>query len=81
MIKYERNLGGLDRFIRMILGAVLVYISVFRYNWIGDPILIGLTLFFGGMNIISSIVCWCPPYSLIGFSTHRKPRPSLQEPP
>lgn len=72
MFKYEKNLGGWDRVIRMTLGLCLVYIGIFRQNWIGDPILIGLILFFGVMNVISSILCWCPPYSLIGFSTHKK---------
>lgn len=72
MLKYEKNLGGLDRFVRMTLGSGLVYISVFKQDWIGDPILIGLAMFFGVMNIISSIICWCPPYSLIGFSTYKK---------
>ena len=72
MIKYEKNLGGWDRVIRMTLGLSLIYICIYRQDWIGDPILIGLAAFFGVMNIISSIICWCPPYSLIGFSTHKK---------
>ena len=72
MIQFEKNLGGWDRRIRLMLGLFLLYAGLFKRDWIGDPILIGLILFFGAMNIISAIIAWCPPYALIGFSTRKK---------
>ncbi|MFM2004348.1 MAG: hypothetical protein RLZZ09_3 [Pseudomonadota bacterium] len=69
MIKYERNLGGWDRGIRLLVGFLLIYLGIFRRDWLGDPVVIGLVIFFGTMNTISAIIGWCPPYSLIGFST------------
>lgn len=58
-----RNVGQIDRVVRIILGLVLV-VMAFRglytpWTWLGVvPLLTGL-------------IGWCPPYSLLGINTCR----------
>ena len=56
-----RNVGQIDRAIRIVGGAVLIAMAVkgmyTPWTWIGVvPLLTGL-------------VGWCPPYSLLGINT------------
>lgn len=56
-----RNVGQIDRAVRIVLGLVLL-IMAFRgmytpWTWLGVvPLLTGL-------------IGWCPPYSLLGINT------------
>ena len=71
MLKYYTNMGMQDRITRTILGAVLVYVGLFRPEMIGDHILNVLVAAFGVLNIISSLVKICPAYLLANISTAR----------
>ena len=57
----KRNVGQIDRALRIVLGLVLLVLA-FRgqytpWTWLGVvPLLTGL-------------VGWCPPYSLLGINT------------
>ncbi len=60
----KKNIGGADKYIRIILGLVGVGIGFyFGYLW---ATLIGAVLFFTGWY------GWCGLYSLFGLSTLRK---------
>ena len=65
----HRNVGGLDRAARLVLGAVLLAGGVYQMTGgLGH----GLTLTILGSHVlISAIVGFCPPYALVGFSTAR----------
>lgn len=57
----KSNVGGMDRILRIVIGAVLVLLAVTgqvgAWGWIGLlPLATGLS-------------GWCPPYSLLGIST------------
>ncbi len=55
-----KNVGGIDRSIRIALGVVLIAVAVLGvspWGWVGVvPLLTGL-------------IGWCPPYAIFGMST------------
>lgn len=56
-----RNVGQIDRTIRIVLGLVLV-IMAFRglytpWTWLGL------------VPLATGLIGWCPPYSLLGINT------------
>ena len=65
----EKNVGMIDRVVRIILGIVLI--AVFTLNMVSAPwsylvVLIGL------IALVTGAIGTCPLYSLIGFSTMSK---------
>lgn len=67
----KRNVGGIDRGLRIVAGIVLLaLVFVLRdeggYWWWG---LIGL------VPLGTAAFGWCPPYSMLGINTCRTPRP------
>ena len=68
----KKNMGLLDRAIRLVLAAVIVGVSL-QQQLIGTPLLLWslLALVLAG----TSAVGYCPPYALLGIST-RRPLPS-----
>ena len=59
-----RNVGALDRGIRIVLGLVLLSLV-----FIGPKSLWGLV---GLVPLITGLVGWCPPYHLLGISSCRE---------
>ncbi|PPQ40384.1 Protein of unknown function [Rhodoblastus acidophilus] len=60
-----RNIGQLDRAIRIVLGLALISLVFVGpqtpWGWVGVvPLLTGL-------------IRWCPPYALLGIDTCKKP--------
>lgn len=62
------NMAGWDRIVRLIAAVVLILLSAFvlRFNTLG----IILTVI-GVIFILTSLIGWCPLYTLIGFRTKR----------
>lgn len=63
----KRNEGGLDRILRIIIGALLV-LGVFFGASVGMPWLnpwgwIGL------VPLITGLLGWCPAYAILGIKT------------
>lgn len=60
------NVGMLDRVIRLIVAAALLYLAVLAppngYNWLG---------WIGIVPLVTALVGNCPLYSVFGFSTCR----------
>ena len=57
------NVGGIDRVLRIIVGAALISLvfvgPMTPWGWIGVvPLLTGL-------------IGWCPPYALLGWNTRK----------
>ena len=61
-----RNVGNLDRIIRIVVGLALVSLVFIGpktpWGWIGL------------VPLATALIGWCPPYSLLGINTcERKP--------
>jgi heme O synthase-like polyprenyltransferase len=59
----KRNIGDIDRDIRLILGMVLLVIGVMLNSWVG---LIGVVLLGTG------ILDWCPIYAIFRIDSCRQ---------
>lgn len=57
-----KNVGGIDRIIRIILGLTLIGWGVFAQNWWGA---VGIVPLFTGL------VSWCPMYRPFGISSNK----------
>jgi hypothetical protein len=65
----KKNVGKVDKIIRIIVGIVILLIGIVAGSWWG---IIGI------LPIITAIIGWCPPYQLLGISTC-KVKPSEEE--
>ena len=55
------NVGGIDRVLRIAIGAVLIGLVVTnQIGWWG---------WLGVIPLATGLVGWCPPYAMLGFST------------
>jgi hypothetical protein len=59
----KKNVGSVDKVIRIILGVVIITFGIYNQSWWG---LVGL------VPLFTAFITWCPVYSLIGVSTDRK---------
>ena len=55
------NVGGIDRILRIAIGAVLVILAATGQ--------IGLWGWIGLLPLATGLVGWCPPYGLLGINT------------
>lgn len=70
---YRRNVGGLDRWIRLLLGAPLVAAGLFVAGGTrGEPIGMIVALV-GLVGVLTAITGRCPLYVPFGISTARIP--------
>lgn len=68
----QTNLGLLDRLIRVLLAAVLLYLGFFLYN--GSALGIGL-LIAGSILLVTALVGFCGLYRLLGIHTNQPNEP------
>ena len=61
-----KNIGTLDKTIRIILGIAILALGLWLKSWWG---LIGL------LPLATALVGWCPPYALLGISTCKTDQP------
>jgi len=57
----KSNVGGIDRILRIAIGAVLVILAATGQ--------IGLWGWIGLLPLATGLVGWCPPYGLLGINT------------
>lgn len=58
-----KNVGGIDRVIRAIVGIALIawaLMGTSSYAWIG---------WIGVVPLLTAAIGWCPPYALLGLNT------------
>ena len=55
-----KNIGSTDRIIRIIAGIGIIGLGVYFNTWWGA---------IGALPILTALIGWCPPYSLLGIST------------
>lgn len=56
----SKNVGGIDRILRIVIGALLVLGALMGY---------GLWMWIGVLPLATGLIGWCPPYSLLGVNT------------
>jgi len=59
----KRNVGKIDRIVRIVIGAGMIAAGVFFESWWGA---------IGIVPIITAAIGWCPAYLLLGISTCEK---------
>lgn len=59
----KKNMGILDRRIRLVLGLLIVAAGIYFKTWWG---------LIGAVFIVTSLVSWCPLYLPFGLSTRKK---------
>jgi hypothetical protein len=59
----KKNIGTLDKGIRIVLGTAIIALGIFYQSWLG---LVGL------VPLLTAFMGWCPAYNLIGVSTDRR---------
>lgn len=57
----KKNVGGIDRTLRIVLGLVLIALAATGT--------VGLWGYIGVVPLLTGLVGWCPPYSLLGWNT------------
>jgi hypothetical protein len=57
----QKNIGKKDKIIRAVLGALVLLWGFYAKNWWG---VIGIIL------LVTSLVNWCPLYTIFKFSTN-----------
>jgi hypothetical protein len=57
----EKNVGKLDRIIRVVLGIILLCLGLYLKNWLLD--LLGL------ISLATAAIGWCGLYKVFGIST------------
>lgn len=56
-----RNVGGIDRILRITIGAALVLAAATGT--------LGVWAWLGVVPLATGLTGWCPPYALLGFNT------------
>lgn len=69
----KKNLSTIDRTLRGIVGIVCCYFGFFGEDTIGEPIVQGILIIFGVLNIISLLTGWCMVYQAANIDTSRQP--------
>ncbi|MDZ4100521.1 MAG: DUF2892 domain-containing protein [Hydrogenophaga sp.] len=56
-----KNVGGIDRALRITIGIALIAAAATGT--------VGLWGYIGVLPLLTGLVGWCPPYSMLGFNT------------
>ena len=76
-MKIQKNLGTVDRVVRIIAGVVLLLIVSLAFVGPGSGwAFLGLL---GLFPLVAGIVGYCPPYALLGINTYPKNRKRSNE--
>jgi sulfite exporter TauE/SafE len=62
-VSMKRNVGNIDRLIRIVVGIAIIAFGVYYKNWWGAV---------GIIPIITALIGWCPVYVPFGISTHKE---------
>jgi hypothetical protein len=57
----QSNVGGIDKILRIVVGAVLIALGIMG---VGAP-----WTFIGIVPLVTGLMGWCPAYKLIGVNT------------
>jgi len=65
----KRNMGSLDRGLRVVAGVALLYVGLFNTGYVDNEVVRYIMVVFGGINIVTAIFAFCPMYTLASIST------------
>jgi hypothetical protein len=65
-------MGVIDRSLRIVVGAALIYFGLVDTALVENQIIRIVMAFFGVMNLTTSIIGFCPLYTLADLSTVSK---------
>lgn len=69
-MQFRRNVGTLDRTLRLGLGVTFLYLGFFdNSSFIRDALAATLLGSMGIMLVVIAAIAWCPFYHLIGFNS------------
>ncbi len=71
----KKNVGTVDRVVRIIVGLVLFVIGILAQN----PLVIGILMVVGALLLLSGILGWCLLYKVLGIDTQKKQGPPAAE--
>jgi hypothetical protein len=71
-MKLTTNMSMFDRASRFAMGAILIALSCYGFDVVPVHWLSEFMFWFGVINILSSCICWCFMYSIVGISTKVK---------
>lgn len=79
----EKNVGGLDRTVRLILGAVLLVVALAALVGVVtlELWLVAVALLVGAILTVTGVVQQCPANRLFGLDTYRSGTRSEREEP
>ena len=55
-----KNVGSIDRVIRIVAGIVIIGAGVYYQSWWGA---------IGAVPLLTGLIGWCPPYAIFGWNT------------
>ena len=65
----EKNVGTIDRIVRIVVGIILVYVAVFV---IGKGILMYVVGLLGLIMLAAAVLAYCPLYPIMKINTAAK---------
>lgn len=68
----KKNMGGIDRSLRIIIAGVLLYFGLFDTSLVENQVARYIMVAFGGMNLLTAVIAFCPMYTLANLSTAQK---------
>ena len=69
----KRNMGQVDRLIRVLTGLVMMYFGFINQDVIGNLTINIIVGIFGIISIVFAYLSFCPIYTLGNVSTLKKP--------
>lgn len=71
-MKINSNLGRIDRVARLLVGVAFIYLGFVNTDLITNEVIRYVMGGFGVINVISSIMGFCPLYSVANIDTRSK---------
>jgi Inner membrane protein YgaP-like, transmembrane domain len=68
-IKFERNLGKVDRVLRAGVSFLMIYYGFFSHYLLSDEVARMALGVVGILHLIVVITAFCPLYAVVGFNT------------
>ena len=65
----KKNMGGIDRTLRILVAGALFYFGLLDTSLVDNQVARYIMLAFGGMNLLTAVLAFCPMYTLANLST------------